>query len=160
MAFVNCLALDALDVAKQPLSATECDPMLKRVHQRQLPDGSWPCLATGGASAFETAWAVRLLMRVGRGPSALRAIAKGIEWLVLHQLEDGSWPTRPILRIPRGDDFQPWECPGWSMDARRRFGVVLADSSRCFTTSAALGALAAMTARFGDRKINSQPVSL
>ena len=54
--------------------------------------------------------------------------------LVADQLDDGSWASAPVLRIPGRDCSAPWECADP--------GPLYADTDRLFTSATVLSALA------------------
>lgn len=76
------------------------DPMVGRARRsllaNQNEDGGWGGVRGADAStAEETAWAVLALLRV-RAPDSEKAIGRGLDWLLDHQREDGTWSEWPI----------------------------------------------------------------
>jgi squalene-hopene/tetraprenyl-beta-curcumene cyclase len=69
------------------------------LEEHQNPDGGWgedmrsyddPSLAGRGEStASQTAWALLALLAAGEGPGT--AVERGVQWLIDHQQEDGTW---------------------------------------------------------------------
>jgi squalene-hopene/tetraprenyl-beta-curcumene cyclase len=104
----------------------------------QNRDGGWHNGIGGASVAFYTALAVYSLLLTGNDPENSE-IQKGVRWLLLSQLQDGSWLGHPILRIPQfalPHDLTPW------MEAPRGEGWRLAkDWNRIFTTATVLFSL-------------------
>ena len=105
------------------------------------PDGAWGDGHPGVADshAFATAHALLGLLLAEPDPSSDDAAAAAARWLLDTQCEDGSWPTRPILRIPDAhvtDPRRPGERP-----QRLGTGIVVADHRRCFTAATVVHAL-------------------
>jgi squalene cyclase len=86
----------------------------------------------GNPSAFHTALALATLMINPNTTSIREAINAGIAWLLGNQLEDGSWPSVPILLTPIPEILNPHQSshPS-SKDA-------VADQHRQFTTATVL----------------------
>lgn len=84
-------------------------------------------------ASFESALLLMCLMRAGAGHAPLAA--EHAEALQAAQLPDGSWPSRPILRLTSREICEPWLV----QDA----GPVFQDDRRVFTTATVLAALAA-----------------
>ena len=105
----------------------------------QQPCGGWGNGMASGPTAFHTALAVSTLLldpehRFGA------ATRRGVCWMLRAQLSDGSWPSAPILRMPRPDVQSPWDDPQGG-----HLLPVLTDHNRLFTTATALTALVAAT---------------
>lgn len=87
-------------------------------------------------SAFESALLLLCLIRVGNAGEGLAA--NHASALQAEQLPDGSWPSRPILRLTSRQISEPW----LAQDA----GPLFRDERRLFTTATVLAALAAFEA--------------
>lgn len=86
-------------------------------------------------SPLATALAVRAV-------STPDAANRGIEWLIRHQLDDGSWASgEPILRIPTPDVIDPDGVRKWRVD-EQGVGSICRDDARVYTTALAAGSLA------------------
>jgi hypothetical protein len=161
---------DVTAVAAQALAALgggvdlELGRALDYLRARRGPDGLWPSFwwrsplyATAAAlavpgiepglrlsaartrGAFERALLVDCLLADGqRGLAAALAAV-----LAAEQLPDGSWVSRPVLRLTDRACAAPWACA----DA----GPLFADPRRLFTTATALRALA------GAATVGSRP---
>lgn len=105
----------------------------------QHSSGYWPNPTTNESNAFYTALAIKSLITYD-ATSFQDSISKGVEWLLAHQTEDGSWQTNRILRIPATDVMDPSTITHWRKSS---FGVncLVDDHNRVFTTSTVLNAL-------------------
>jgi squalene cyclase len=110
------------------------------IAETQLADGGWSHGTTGEAVAFSTALALKGLMLGSRSTDSDR-VRRGVEWLLKHQLEDGSWPPHYLLRIPHPTMKEPWRYHAWVRDGKA-IGAVIRDHNRLFTTATAYSALA------------------
>jgi len=90
--------------------------------------------------AFSTALALKGLMLGSRSTDSDR-VRRGVEWLLKHQLEDGSWPPYYLLRIPYPAMKEPWRYHAWARDGKA-IGAVIKDHNRLFTAATAYSALA------------------
>jgi sporulenol synthase len=107
--------------------------------ENQRSGGGWA--AHGGAEEpFETAFATLALMFAPL-PDVLPAAKRGVAWLLANQLDDGSWASKPMLRIPPPRVKTPSPSDPWRLDGLGG-GALLADGGRTFTTAAGLWALA------------------
>jgi squalene cyclase len=109
------------------------------IAETQLADGGWNDGTTDEGVAFSTALALRSLMLEARSRDA-EWVRRGIEWLLKHQLEDGSWPPYYLLRIPYPAMREPWRYHGW-VRGGKAIGAVIKDHNRLFTTATAYMAL-------------------
>jgi squalene cyclase len=109
------------------------------IAETQLVDGSWNDGTTGKGAAFSTALALKGLMLGARSTDSDR-VRRGVEWLLNHQLEDGSWPHHYLLRIPYPTMKEPWRYHAWIRDGKA-IGAIIKDHNRLFTTAAAYSAL-------------------
>lgn len=107
--------------------------------ESESPEGGWVDGSTEESAAFSTALAVRALLLIPR-EDLIPAVERGVEWLIKHQLRDGSWVPVPILRVPEPWVMEPWKQKSWSRNARMT-GSVVADQSRLITTATALSAV-------------------
>lgn len=107
--------------------------------ENQRPGGGWAA-HSGAEEPFETAFATLALMFAPL-PDVLPAAKRGIAWLLANQLRDGSWASRPMLRIPPPRMKTPSHSDPWRLDGLGG-GALLADGGRTFTTAAGLWALA------------------
>jgi squalene-hopene/tetraprenyl-beta-curcumene cyclase len=112
--------------------------------ETQDDEGCW----NAGGWAFSTALGLRGLLLGPRDRTT--AIERAAEWLVAHQLEDGGWSERHILRIPHPSDREPWLRAGWTADGRA-IGAAIRDQRRLFTTATALRALSEFQERVSGR---------
>ncbi len=76
-------------------------PMVPRARdyllRSQNDDGGWAGIRYEQAStAEETSWALMALLRCPRDERIDRAVRRGVEWLLAHQREDGTWEEWPI----------------------------------------------------------------
>lgn len=145
LAYTNSIALEALDAVGRPLPDSDRISVLNAITRAQQQNGAWPG-ADGRDSAFETASSIRLLTLLPRSRYVIRSMARGIEWLVVHQLNDGSWPSNPVLRVR-----MPANADEYASQAGAGFPV--ADSNRCLTTSVVIRSLAVFQQHFGDRRV-------
>ena len=120
--------------------AAELHGVFCAIGELQSSDGSWQCPLTGKPSPFETASSAILLCFDDARRYEHHA-AKAVGWLLGHQLNDGSWPSRPVLRVPPSECLAQGESFEWSRDPKQKSGVVLHDSSRLFATSVVLRCL-------------------
>jgi hypothetical protein len=111
------------------------------IERTQLAGGGWNADSDGWP--FSTALALRGLM-LGSGSikasDTATAIGRGVEWLLTHQLADGSWGDQHILRIPHPSDKEPWTQARWARDGRA-IGAAIKDHRRLYTTATAFRAL-------------------
>jgi len=74
-------------------SAPAAEAARKWLLANQADDGGWPRqheLPPNGSTAEETAWALFALLKGGADPRS-PAILRGMEWLVSHQDDKGTW---------------------------------------------------------------------
>ena len=120
------------------------DEVLERacdwVAETQLANGGWNDGTTEEGVAFSTALALKGLMIGSRSTDSDR-IRRGVEWLLKHQLEDGSWRPYYLLRIPYPAMKEPWRYHAWVRDGKA-IGAVIKDHNRLFTTATAYSSLA------------------
>ena len=83
-------------------------------------------------NAFEAALQLEC-MSFTNSPSEGPRICQLVEQLLREQEPDGSWKSKPILRITKRDCFEPWDAPDP--------GLQFADPNRLFTTSTIVEAL-------------------
>jgi squalene cyclase len=104
--------------------------------QNEDEGGGWSAHGAG-ASAFATALCVSVLVEARADAEVIDRTTRRLRAL---QMDDGGWPSHPILRIPLPSD---WHLAG---DRRRpiRFdtGIVAEDQQRTFTSAVCVGALA------------------
>jgi ankyrin repeat protein len=93
-------------------SASERAPFVKALKAAQNPDGSWSQLPGVPADAYATGEALYALHVSGGVPTKDPVYQKGVEWLLLNQLADGSWfaPTRAVPVQPHTFESFP---NGW-----------------------------------------------
>ena len=144
LARVNYDATAALMASGVPMHAHNSQRARESLVAAQLANGSWPSLVTGKASAFETAWAIRLLLLLGGTASQSEDnIVRGVAWLLGRQHSDGGWPAKPLIRTDEEDSISrqmPVEL----------FGIVGArrDSGRVLSTAAVIEGLLAYARAF------------
>lgn len=104
------------------------------VRRQQQKDGGWQDGKVDRSTPFNTALAVNTLMTAGEWGS--RPVDQGIEWLLDHQLEDGSWEAIPNQQVPLTFRIKPWEdSPAGIVEN------IFEDDYRLFTTATVLAAL-------------------
>ncbi|MDB5868267.1 MAG: hypothetical protein JWP96_599 [Polaromonas sp.] len=87
-------------------------------------------------AAFESALLLMCLALLGKAGQPLAAAhARGLQ---AGQLPDGSWPSRPMLRLTARSIGEPWLLP--------EAGPVFSDEKRLFTTATVLAALGQLEA--------------
>jgi len=120
------------------------DEVLERacdwIAETQLANGGWNDGTTEEGVAFSTALALKGLM-IGSRSTDLDRIRRGVEWLLKHQMEDGSWRPYYLLRIPYPAMKEPWRYHAWVRDGKA-IGAVIKDHNRLFTTATAYSSLA------------------
>jgi hypothetical protein len=132
----SCMwALKASDGSDEALGKA-CD----WIAETQLADGGWNDGTTDEGVAFSTALALKSLMLSSRSMDSDR-VRRGVEWLLKHQLKDGSWPHYYLLRIPYPAMKEPWRYHAWVRDGKA-IGAVIKDHNRLFTTATTYSALA------------------
>lgn len=134
----------ATSFAMQALSAhqdfkLQCERPALWLAGEQHSNGFWCNPATDESNSFYTALAIKSLLTYD-AHSFKESIAKGVEWLLANQTQDGSWQTNRILRIPATDVIDPSAVTHWR---RSSFGVncIVDDHNRLFTTSTVMNAL-------------------
>ena len=133
--------LSATQASGYSTEKQDYDEVLHELLGQQEFNGSWGDTLRGRSTVFETAWAVRLLLRF-RQESAVEARKRAIRWLISEQLPDGSWLSEPVLRFPFGSDFAPWKFNNWSLDSSAGYGSLIRDHRRLATTASAISAIA------------------
>lgn len=113
------------------------------LRQRQRSDGSWGDESREG-QPFDTALATLALLLTPSHDNR-RAAARAIVWILDHQLDDGSWDSCPILRIPPPMIKSPDDVSNWREDEKGT-GVLISAQTRVFTTATVLWALSAYSA--------------
>jgi hypothetical protein len=151
--YTNFYCLEALLACGTPLEDHDKKEIVDELLGCQDEDGSWGNTLRGRSAVFETAYAIKLLLGLRAGRKGWRAILRGIKWLLLHQLGDGSWTSDPMLRVPLGADLNPWKFKEWKLDSPMSYGVLLRDHQRLFTTAAVLAALVDFTKSAGDHRL-------
>jgi hypothetical protein len=157
--YSTVLCMRALDAAGRPPRGTQVQETaagraarrdsgaLERasawISSGQRPDGAWG--AEDGGWPFSTALALTgLSMRYPRGGTidgdAAAAVERSVDWLLSHQLQDGSWEGRHILRIPHPSMKEPWTQTGWRMDGKA-INAAIRDHRRLYTTATVVRAL-------------------
>lgn len=89
---------------------------------------------TAPVGAFEGALRGELLAWLGADSSTISRAAASLS---ATQLDDGSWPTVPMLRVTDPGSAKPWELT--------QAGSLAADQNQIFTTATVVRALALMT---------------
>jgi squalene cyclase len=82
---------------------------------------------------FYTSISLKTLLSCG--DIYLEEIQEGIIWLIENQNEDGSWNSKPILRVPNPMIDEPW------LTAYRKACEVVPDQNRLFTTATIMDGL-------------------
>jgi prenyltransferase beta subunit len=135
--YATAFAMQAL--SHHPDFKSICEAPALWLIGEQHSSGYWPNPTTNESNAFYTALAIKSLITYD-ATSFQDSISKGVEWLLAHQTEDGSWQTNRILRIPATDVMDPSTITHWRKSS---FGVncYVDDHNRVFTTSTVLNAL-------------------
>jgi squalene-hopene/tetraprenyl-beta-curcumene cyclase len=82
-------ALSAVVLKNCPLQRLACERADSYLRSTQRGDGSWDSV-THGRYMYGTAWATRALLAAGATCDD-RAVAAGLNWLLVHQHESGGW---------------------------------------------------------------------
>ena len=97
-----------------------------------MSNGAWGLANNCEGSPFSTALALEGLLE--DSSAFLEQITKGVDWLLTHQLSDGSWGSSYILRIPHPMVKMPWNQISWNHDGKA-INAVIKDRNCLFTTS-------------------------
>jgi squalene-hopene/tetraprenyl-beta-curcumene cyclase len=62
----------------------------------QNEDGGWAGMRLEPSTAEETSWALLALLATPEDAASRRAVDRGVEWLLTHQRQDGTWEPAPI----------------------------------------------------------------
>lgn len=152
--YATYFSIRALIKAGESISREDIKRISDGILQRQAPDGCWGQETTGKNLSFETALAVRSLMLLDPdGREHTTALERGATWLLNFQNSDGSFNSRPMLRIPNADDLSPWTNRQWQTGSAAGLGVLVADHNGFFTTATVLGALTDFLRIHGDRNL-------
>ncbi len=140
-------ALTAQEPGKREDKTKDASPLNKAqtwIARTQLPNGGWNAYnsSTNDSWPFSTALALRGLMLAhsSNATDNTAAIKNGIEWLLTHQLTDGSWSNNHILRIPHPSMKEPWTQSQWRKDGKA-INAVITDHRRLYTTATVFTAL-------------------
>ena len=131
--------------------------LIASINERQSKDGSWGAETTGRSLVFETALALNTLLLLGHDLADSDAARRGVAWLLNYQSADGGWDSRPMLRVPEGDDRDPWSRREWKMDLANGVGILVRDQNRSYTTATVLAALTEFLSCAGDRRLVAAP---
>jgi squalene-hopene/tetraprenyl-beta-curcumene cyclase len=110
------------------------------IAKTQRVDGSWsdsPQPVEGWP--FSTALALKGFM-LAPDSSLKEQMKNSVEWLLDHQLSDGSWSSNHILRIPHPSKIDPWNQTIWKQDGKA-INASIKDQNRLFTTATVFSAL-------------------
>ncbi|MGW1952201.1 prenyltransferase/squalene oxidase repeat-containing protein [Streptomyces sp. NPDC001920] len=107
--------------------------------ERAEAEGAWSGCPEVGPSAFATALALRTLLF--GGSTQCEVLVWAVRHLLDVQLDDGSWPAEPILRIPSANVMTPDKQGQWLTDALGT-GVLVSDFNQVFGTATVVNALA------------------
>jgi len=152
--YATFYSVRALITTGHSLSQADVASMSESILQKQAAEGCWGLDTTGKNLAFETALALRTLMLIGiRTAEQKKALARGIVWLLNYQTRNGSFDSRPMLRIPNAGDLNPWENKQWQQGSGTGLGVLVADQNSYFTTATVLGALTDFLLTESDRRL-------
>jgi len=152
--YATFYSVRALITTGHSLSQADVGSMSESILQKQAAEGCWGLDTTGKNLAFETALALRTLMLIGiRTAEQKKALARGIVWLLNYQTRNGSFDSRPMLRIPNAGDLNPWENKQWQQGSGTGLGVLVADQNSYFTTATVLGALTDFLLTESDRRL-------
>jgi squalene-hopene/tetraprenyl-beta-curcumene cyclase len=112
----------------------------------QTPEGAWTDGVAETSTPYDTALAIKALLSLPMsGDDVGSAVKQGIQWLVAHQREDGSWESYPFMTAPR-----PWDDE--QLDNHKILPAAK-DENRLFATATVVSALAAYSVRsFAQRE--------
>ena len=85
--------------------AEECEPLVKRIRERQNADGGWSQTVDMASDAWATGQALYALAHAGIKPDD-PSIARAHAFLVQTQRDDGSWPMVSRPTKPGGEGSQ------------------------------------------------------
>lgn len=152
--YATFFSIRALIAAGETISEREIESMSEGIVEKQAPEGCWGAETVGKNLSFETALALRSLILLGRNaPGHGRAVERGATWLLNFQNGDGSFSSKPMLRIPNPNDLRPWTTNQWETGSAAGLGVLVADHNRYFTTATVLGAFGDFLRTHGDREL-------
>ncbi|HJY85387.1 MAG TPA: prenyltransferase/squalene oxidase repeat-containing protein [Candidatus Acidoferrales bacterium] len=152
-AYASFHCFNALRACGGVLAEDDEKQIFSEICRCQDKSGSWGEALRGRSTAFETAYSLRLLLRLRATCRVFPALLRGVKWLLLHQLKDGSWISDPMLRLPHGADRQPEKFNDWKLDAPLQCGALLRDHRRLFTTASALAAVVDLINIIGDHTL-------
>lgn len=92
-------------------------------------------------SPFATALGSRILLLAGKSIAIEQKLEKVIHWLLHQQLEDGSWKSSAIMRVPAPSITDPGKYPEWELGKKLPWGELFCDQNRLFTTTTVLKTL-------------------
>lgn len=121
------------------------------IAKTQLINGSWNDSTTSEGVPFSTALALKGLMLAPRLADSDK-IRIGVEWLLTHQLVDGSWSPYYLLRIPHPSMKEPWKYPLWRRDGKV-INAIIKDHRRLYSTATVFSALSEFKDRFSKGEI-------
>jgi squalene-hopene/tetraprenyl-beta-curcumene cyclase len=139
--------------AREPLGDESRRDLIANITAQQSAYGTWGDETTGKNLAFETALALRTLLVLHPDLANSDSVTRAILWLLKYQGPDGSWDSRPMLRVPEGNDKDPWMKREWRLDMANGVGILVRDQNRSFTTATVLAALTHFLECAGDRQL-------
>ena len=104
---------------------------LPYIGNSSFPDGS----------PFATALALKALIQSGKYASLHETIIGMTKWLIDCQLDDGSWKSSAILRVPPSKIRDPSGFLNWNQGKGADYGTITMDQNSIFTTVTVLDAL-------------------
>jgi squalene-hopene/tetraprenyl-beta-curcumene cyclase len=129
--YATSFAVQALSLSKRKDASSSIEKACQWLISKQNRLGYW-------GDAFYTALAINALL--SQDKKYLREIEKGIKWLLENQLNDGSWFTENVLRIPQPDVLQPEKIDKWR-NSPFGYNTLTYDNQRSFTTSLIINSL-------------------
>ncbi len=144
----TCQSVQALNKAGAAADESHCRLAMQWLLHQQLDDGSWSRDGKGQTTGqpFPTALAVQALLELP-DEAGRAAAARGVQWLLQEQVEDGSWCSYPILRMSRPWSHAPWtEAHVEVATENMGTGILVRDHQRLFTSATILNALLAYQA--------------
>jgi hypothetical protein len=108
--------------------------VLEKVNLSKYSEG-----AGSAETLFDMAYYLRTVLMRSQDIS-IGALEGVVHYLLENQKRDGSWPSEPILRIPRPMVKQPDTETNWR-ENELGTGVIIKDDNRLFTTASVLSAL-------------------
>lgn len=148
-------ALRALRMCGDSLYKDGRERFIKAINSLQNEDGSWGQYTVGKNKAFETSLAIQSLLLLNRELASSAVIERAMIWLLTHQGMAGGWYSFPMMRVPGGDEKQPWLRQNWKLDLPNGDGLIIRDQNGFFTTATILSAFSDFLSIAGDHYLTA-----